>query len=219
MRTVRGSVVALVVGAGTLALPTVAGAGGGADDQDVAEESLLTVDDLSLESDVGAVLEESEYEPNEIPNDRECRPVVAAERLAAKAADAAIAFSESAEEFVVVEQQVLVFRRASDARKYMGNVSDVDAGECLGSAFLEILDSPDADLAIEDSDLGGGDDSVGYFIEATEETATEILVNTYEPVYLRVGRSVTYLGFYDVSSGGETVVDTAVELLEDAVAT
>jgi hypothetical protein len=176
---------------GALATPAAAG---GSDDQEIADDSVITAADVP-----------SAFEEVKPATDQEFdAPACAAIRKSAKAINAApnaeVAFGvEEEPEYAQIENKVSVFPSAAKAKAVFAPYGASKAITCLEQAFTEAVTSqnPDADVDVDlstfDPDLG--DASVGYEGRVSGGAEDEFYV---EIRMIRVGRATD--SFFIVNS-------------------
>lgn len=104
----------------------------GSDDEAIAEDSVLTEDDVA---DYG--LSEDEADDDDTPpNIRACRDIRRADRAANKAPHARSAFSD---ESVIVEDRVAIFKNVKAARAALAPYTDPSGSDCVEQILEESL--------------------------------------------------------------------------------
>jgi hypothetical protein len=194
----RTSLLLVLVGAlaCSFAAPALAGT---EDDEAIAEDAVLTEDDVA---DYGFEEIESD-EDDSPPSGSACKKVRAAVKVGNRAPHATTSFGNAE---AAVGDRVIVFKNAKAAKAQFATYASSQSARCLRSSLEEGIEGSFdvADLTIptfEGDSVGLGDDSVVYqvpiSITETDGTTQELYV---ELGVIRVGRAVVIL---TVQAGGE----------------
>jgi hypothetical protein len=186
---------------------------GGSDDQQIADDSVITASDVPSAFDEVKPAEDQEFDA----------PACATIRKSAKAIDAApnkeVAFGvEEGKEYAQIENKVSVFSTAAKAKAVYAPYASPKALTCLKQAFTESIrqQRPNAkvtvDLEVFEPDLG--DQSVGYegSVSAGSGDANDFFV---EIRMVRVGRGLD--SFFIVNSSGPPPSDDVESLVTAGV--
>jgi hypothetical protein len=205
-----------------LAVPAPAGAGNRAADQQIADDSVLTIDDVPSGFD-------------EAPADDDPDPQTGAAckqiRAAAKALDAAphtqVDFTASARQDLITNQ-VSVFSSTKRAKAAYAPYAAPKARQCLTTAyeriFLDQIDDPSAEVQVTADRFtpGLGDAAVGYdvVIEASAQGETQTFYVNQQVV--RDGRGLDAFAFFfagtpPASDDVDEMTRTGVDKLEAAL--
>jgi len=222
--------VAVATVAAVLSMPALAGAADRGADQQIADESALTIDDVPTGFNEEAADDSSDPQPGAA-----CRAI----RKAAKAADAAphteVEFRTPGDDSgsALINNQVSVLASPKRAKVIFAAYAARDARRCLTGAyesiFTEQLDDPTAKVVVNADrytpDLG--DASVGYEVEivatAQGDSNTIYVENFYVDIEVaRVGRALDAFGFFNTrnpppSDDVVAMTDAAVARLEAAL--
>ena len=204
-------VTALVV----LALATPAGADT-ADDQQIADDSTLTIDDIN--TIVGEGL--TEQPPDDSEQEFEapsCAAIRKAAKLVKKGPHAETEFGiEAGDAFANINNIVGVLTSAKRAKAVYAAYAGPKAADCLEEAYTEAIaaQNPDdkATVTVDEFEPDAGDAAVGFEGQVESDSGGFY----FEIVYVRVGRAVD--GFYFVNSGSAPPSDDTAQLVEDGVA-
>jgi heat shock protein HslJ len=215
----RRAAIATALAAITLALPaTVAAAAGRAADQQIADDSVLTADDVPAGFNEARASDDPDVQPGAA-----CKAI----RAAAKAADAA-AHTEvefrtpgDASGSALINNQVSVFGSTKKAKATYAAYAASTAKRCLTTAyeriFLQQLANPSARVRVTAERFAPdlGDAAVGYdvVIEASAQGDTQKFYVEVEVA--RVGRGLDAFGFFN--TGGRPPSDDVVAMTEASV--
>jgi hypothetical protein len=198
-----------------LAAPAGAGGAGSSDDQQIADDSTLTIDDID-----GIV---GEGFTEETPDDAEqefdapsCGAIRKAAKVIKKAPSAEVEFgAEAGEAFASINNNVGVLSSTKRAKSVYAAYASPKAADCLQEAFGEAVEAqnPDAEVSVtvEPFEPDAGDASVGYEGQVSSGTSGFY----FEIQFVRVGRAVD--GFFFVNSSSAPPSDDTVQLVEDGV--
>lgn len=204
-----------------IALAAPAGAStsrtGSGDDQQVAEDSTLTIDDI--DAVVGSGFTEQTPDDSEQSFDApSCTAIRKASKLVKKGAHAETEFgAEAGDAFANINNIVGVLSSTKRAKAVYAAYAAPKAADCLEEAFTEAVEAqnPDASptVTVRESEPDAGDAAVGYEGEVSAGTNGGFF---FEIVFVRVGRAIS--GFYFVNSSSAPPSDDTAQLVEDGVA-
>jgi hypothetical protein len=200
-----------------LAAPAGAGAtsSGSGDDQQIADDSTLTIEDID-----GVV---GEGFTEEAPDDSEqdfdapsCTAIRKAAKVLKKAPSTEVEFgAEAGEAFASINNNVGVLSSTKRAKSVYAAYAGSKAADCLQEAFAAAVEaqSPDAEVSVtvEEFEPDAGDASVGYEGQVSSGGGGFY----FEIQFVRVGRAVD--GFFFVNSASAPPSDDTVQLVEDGV--
>lgn len=209
---------------GLMATPTVATAGISSD-QERADQSVLTIDDVppGFSKDTSA-------EEDPAPRGADCKDI----RRGGKALDAVpnkdVSFltPESTAGRAVINNQVSVFETTKAAKRVYAAFSGPDSETCFESSyddlFFERLGDPGAivDVTVDRYEPDLGDAAVGYELEIAVTAGGQSQIFYVDLEVARVGRGIAAFAFVNPGSvpPSDDVVEmteTSVDRLEDAV--
>jgi hypothetical protein len=205
----------VVIGALFVAALAAPAGADGTDDQQIADDSTLTIED------VDAIVGEGFSE--EAPDDSEqgfdapsCTAIRTAVKVVKKAPSAEVEFSaEAGAGFASIRNNVGVLSNAKRAKSVYSAYAGPKAADCLEAAFVEAYEAqnPDAEVAVtvEEFEPDAGDASVGYEGQVSSGTSGFY----FEIQLVRVGRAVDRFFFVNTSSAPPS--DDTVQLVDDGV--
>lgn len=215
-RTLRclpiASVLLAVVLVATLALPAAASTD---DDQQIADSSTLTIDDI--DAVVGQGFTEQAPDDGEQDFDApSCASIRKVSKLIKRGPSAETEFgAEAGDAFSNINNIVGVLANAKRAKVAYAAYAGPKAADCLEEAFTEAIEAQDPNaspsVTVERSTPDAGDASVGY--EGAVSAGGDGFF--FEIVFVRVGRALS--GFYFVNSSGAPPPDDTAQLVEDGV--
>jgi hypothetical protein len=211
----RRVTLALMLGATlSVAAVTPAPAGLGSEDQDIADESVLTIDDVPTGFEIAQPDDEDEGAPG-----RACRSVRRGRDALNEAPNAEAEFRVESQAFI--NNKVAVFERAREARAAFRGYAGPATAECFERTYSEEFErqigSPDAevDVTVDRFEPDLGDDAVGYEIEIEASAEGESETFYVELQVVRVGRAVDGFAFF--STGRPPPSDDVVDMVETGV--
>jgi hypothetical protein len=219
------SVAAVVI---AVLIPASAGAASRAADQQIADDSVLTTDDVPTGFDETPATDEPDLKPG---------PACKAQRVAAKASDAVphteVEFRTPGDATgggALVDNQVSVFGTAKKAKAAYAAYAASSARKCLTSTyervFLDQIDDSSARVHVTAErfkpDLG--DASVGYDVVIQASARGDSATFYVDVQVVRVGRGLDAFGYFNTGSAPpsddvDDMTQTGVAKLEDALAT
>jgi hypothetical protein len=218
MRTHRLLASFIALGA-VLAMTSTASAGPSSD-QEIADGSVLTIDD------VPQGFEEEEPEDTEEPALPVCKAIKKSADILNDNPNTEVEFGAgSGNVIAIINNQVSVIPTVKKARRVARAYLASNAGDCLAQTFdkqLEENTGGEATVELDPSDPSGGDEAAGY--EGTiEVTADGDSATFHVDVQLfRVGRAIA--AFFFLNAGNppppddvEEMVDTVLTRLEDSL--
>jgi hypothetical protein len=216
---------ALVAATAVVTIPSTAGAADRAGDQRIADDSVLTIDDVP---DGFKVSPDSDGPP---PAGAECKAI--------RKGRAALSAVPNAEGNFLntppngsgserISSKVSVFGKTKAAKAAFAGYAGDDSEACFERTYEELLldelDIPDAtvDVTVDRYEPDLGDDAVGYELEIALAAQGDSQTLFYDIEVTRVGRAVAGFAFLDTGEpfpSDEIVdmTDTSVERLEDAL--
>lgn len=181
-------IVGLVAGG---SLQSVAFAGSSSDDQTIAEDSILTEDDVA---DYG--LEEGEVDDDLPPNVSECKKIRTLIKAADKRPNAGSMFEDG--EGTFAQSQVYIFPSAARAQAPLKAYATGSGPDCVEATIEASLEEQglEGEFSGESIDVGLGDDNVVYQITLTVTDEDGETQEVYlELGLIRVGNGLAVLQF------------------------
>jgi hypothetical protein len=212
---------AIAIAALVLLVPPAAGAGSRRDDQQIADDSAVTSEDVPagfVQRPAGA-----DESPTRSP---ECSSLTKAAKALNRAPNTEVSFRQG--ESSLINNQVSVFDSPGAAKAAFGAYAGKKASACFEQGFedsyVEQLDDPDAEVEVTidryQPDLG--DASAGYELEIGIAAKGETQVLYVNLEIARVGRAVDAFGFVKASElfasdDIVSVTDAGMERLDQAL--
>jgi hypothetical protein len=201
-----------------LAVPAPAGAGDRAADQQIADDSVLTIDDVPSGFEETPADDEPDVQPGAV-----CKRIRAAAKAADAAPHAAAEFETPGDETgsALINNQVSVLTSPKQAKAVYAAFAAPKARQCFTTAyqraFLEQIDDPSAEVQVTvdrfTPDLG--DTAVGYeiVIEASAQGESRTFFANLQVI--RDGRGLDAFGFFN--SGSAPVSDDIDAMTREGV--
>ena len=220
----RKCILTIVAAATVIAVPVPAAAGASSD-AEIAEQAVLTIDD------VPEGFEEQPVTDDEAPpSGRACKDIRRGRKLLDSAPNAEAEFRTPGDETggALINNKVTVFKSARGAKRAYAAYAGPQSAECFRltyeEIFLEQLDDPDAsvDISVDEYDPDLGDAAAGYEIEIQASAQGESKTFHIDIEVSRVGRAVDAFAFFNTGSPPPsddvvTMTDAGVGRLESAL--
>lgn len=215
----RTAVIVLTVAAAITAAPALAGATDRAGDRSIAEDSLLTAQEVPAGFEVIPSTSDSEA-----PSGAECRGIRRGRTALNAAPSEEIDFIETPADgsgSARINNRISVFAETRAAKAAYSGYAGPDSEACFESTyedlFVEQLDDPDATADVTASRYGPdtGDQSVGYALEIAISARGDSETLYMDIEVTRVGRAVSGFAVLDT---GEPFSSDDIVAMTDAVA-
>jgi hypothetical protein len=210
----RSALLALAIAA-CVALPATAAGAGPSSDQELADQSVLTSDDVpSVFTE-----EPSDSDSSSPPKGASCKALRKSRAAVNAAPNKEVTFNtaDGGNGRATINNQVSVFESAKQAKRAYAGYADADTEQCFQEAFEAQFGATDdaAKVTAKSYKPDLGDASIGYELEISFTEDGEPTVIYADLEVARVGRGINLFGFFN--PGNQPPSDDVVEMTETGI--